>query len=310
MSYDPSRSPRHRATMPTQARVATTEPPWQAQQWPAEQSPAESWPAETAQGQAGYADAFDGARGYGGYQDQGGNQDQGGYQGYGASQQQGHGGYPDQAGYQDQGGGYGEIANGYALIGDGFESSPGGYQDSRSSGPMLTAPDQSGWGGLDQEAGTAGNRGSRGIIVGAVMGFLAAAVAIGIATLAAAFFRPQASPIIAVGEWFIDHTPSWLKEFAIQKFGQHDKTMLLLGMYVTIALLAIVIGVLSRRRTAIGIGGVAVFGLFGAYIAYTRPASRFSDVIPSIIGGIAGVAALLWLASAAEPGRTRRGGAA
>ena len=333
MSYDPPRPPRHRATMPTQAHVATTEPPWQAQQWPSEQWPAEQWPAETAQGQLGYADSFDGARGYDGYQDQGGGggyQDQAGYQVYGTGPQQSYGGYQDQAGYQGQAGyqdqvgyqgypdyqghgnyqgqgGYQGQNGGYGELGDGFDGAAGNYQDPRSSGPMLTAPDQGGWGGIDQETRTADRRGSRGIIVGAVMGFLAAAVAIGIATLAAAFFRPQASPIIAVGEWFIDHTPSWLKEFAIQKFGQHDKTMLLLGMYVTIALLAIGIGVLARRLITIGIVGVAVFGLFGAYIAYTRPASKFSDVIPSVIGGIAGVAALLWLAQAAavpDPART------
>jgi hypothetical protein len=133
------------------------------------------------------------------------------------------------------------------------------------------------------------------------MGLLAAGVAIGIATLAAAFFRPQASPIIAVGEAFIDRTPPALKNFAVQKFGENDKTMLLLGMYVTIALLAMAIGVLARRQVAIGVVGVAVFGMFGAYVAYTRPASRFSDIIPSIIGGIAGVAALLWLSNAATP---------
>jgi hypothetical protein len=141
-----------------------------------------------------------------------------------------------------------------------------------------------------------------GVIAGAVMGFLAAAVAIGVATLAAAFFRPQASPIIAVGEAFIDRTPPALKNFAVQKFGENDKTMLLLGMYVTIALLAMTIGVIARHRVAIGVVGVAAFGLFGAFVAYTRPASKPSDVIPSIIGGVAGVLALLWLAHAAKPG--------
>jgi hypothetical protein len=138
-----------------------------------------------------------------------------------------------------------------------------------------------------------------GVIVGAVMGLLGAAVAIGVATLAAAFFRPQASPIIAVGEAFIDRTPPALKNFAVEKFGENDKTMLLLGMYVTIALLAMAIGVFARKRVMVGVVGVAVFGLFGSFVAYTRPASRPSDVIPSIIGGIAGVFALLWLAHAA-----------
>ena len=45
---------------------------------------------------------------------------------------------------------------------------------------------------------------------------------------------------LAVGGAFIDRTPPWLKNFAVQKFGENDKTMLLLGMYVTIALLAMV----------------------------------------------------------------------
>jgi hypothetical protein len=154
--------------------------------------------------------------------------------------------------------------------------------------------------GRHQAARYRGGRGANpGVIVGAMMGSLAAAVSIGVATLAAAFFRPQASPIIAVGEAFIDRTPPALKNFAVEKFGENDKTMLLLGMYVTIALLAMAIGVLARKRVAIGVIGVAVFGLFGSFVAYTRPASKPTDVIPSIIGGIAGVFALLWLSHAA-----------
>jgi hypothetical protein len=271
---------------------------------------------------AGQDQSYGAYQGPGSYQNSGGYQVQGGYgsaQGGYAGPQDGYGqnAYPAaqggyggaQEGFADGQAGYQDYANGYAELADGFDSPAGGYSDPRSSGPMLTAPDQPGWdelsrGGRDQKPA----RGAPGMLVGGLMGFLAAAVAIGIATLAAAFFRPQASPIIAVGEWFIDHTPSWLKNFAIQKFGQHDKTMLLLGMYVTIAFLAIGIGVLARRRITIGIVGVAVFGLFGAYIAYTRPASRFSDIIPSIIGGIAGVAALLWLGQAAELPELARAG--
>jgi len=145
------------------------------------------------------------------------------------------------------------------------------------------------------------DRDRSGLVIGAVMGFLAAAVAIGVATLAAAFVRPQASPVIAVGGAFIDRTPSALKNFAVQHFGENDKTILLLGMYVTIAVIAMGIGCLARRNVTIGVAGLAAFGLFGAFVAITRPESRAADVIPSVIGGIAGVAALLWLARAAAP---------
>jgi len=140
-----------------------------------------------------------------------------------------------------------------------------------------------------------------GLLVGAVTGFLAAAVAIGAATLAAAFVRPQASPVIAVGGAFIDRTPSAVKNFAVEHFGENDKTMLLLGMYTAIAVLAMVIGCLARRNAAIGVGGIAAFGLFGAFVAITRPESQPTDVIPSVIGGLAGIAAYAWLAWASAP---------
>jgi len=141
-------------------------------------------------------------------------------------------------------------------------------------------------------------RARRGLLPGAVAGFLAAAVALGTANLVAAFVRPQASPIIAVGGAFIDRTPEALKNFAVEKFGENDKTMLLLGMYVTIALIAIAIGILAWRRVAIGVAGIGLFGLFGAFVAITRPESHVTDVIPSIVGGIAGIVAIGWLISA------------
>jgi hypothetical protein len=150
-----------------------------------------------------------------------------------------------------------------------------------------------------RRAAARGQRRGWGLLAGGLAGFLAAAVAIGVANLVAAFVRPQASPIIAVGGAFIDRTPPALKNFAVEKFGENDKTMLLLGMYVTIALLAVVIGMIAWRRTAIGVAGISLFGLFGAFVAITRPDSHVTDVIPSVIGGIVGIAALVWLHSTA-----------
>jgi hypothetical protein len=160
----------------------------------------------------------------------------------------------------------------------------------RSGGAAHAAPPRNG-----------ARRPSRGLLPGGIAGFLAAAVALGIANLVAAFVRPQASPIIAVGGAFIDRTPSALKNFAVEKFGENDKNMLLLGMYVTIALLAIVIGILAWRQVAIGVAGIGMFGLFGAFVAITRPESHVTDVIPSIVGGIAGIATILWLVRSGMP---------
>lgn len=138
-------------------------------------------------------------------------------------------------------------------------------------------------------------RPSRGILAGAIAGFLAAAAALGAANLAAIFVRPQASPTIALGGAFIDRTPAWLKNFAAQKFGENDKTMLLLGMYVTIALLAMVIGTIAWRHVSTGVVALALVGAFGAFMAYTRPESHISDMIPSIAGGVAGIAVIICL---------------
>jgi hypothetical protein len=175
----------------------------------------------------------------------------------------------------------------------------------RTSGPFFAADDYDYADPADdgyrrsRHAGDGRRRPGRGLLAGAVAGFLAAAVALGVANLVAAFVRPQASPIIAVGGAFIDRTPPALKNFAVEKFGENDKTMLLLGMYVTIALMAIVIGVLAWRRVAIGVAGIGLFGLFGAFVAITRPESHVTDVIPSVVGGIAGIAAIVWLVGAA-----------
>ena len=179
-------------------------------------------------------------------------------------------------------------------------------QPNRTSGPFYAAPDDAS--GQPKHAARREVGRGRGLLPGAVVGFLAAAVALGVANLVAAFVRPQASPIIAVGEAFIDRTPPALKNFAVQKFGTNDKNMLLLSMYVTIALIAIAIGILAWRHMSIGVAGIGLFGLFGAFVAITRPESHATDVIPSIVGGIAGIAVLIWLISVAMPKTRYRAG--
>ncbi|HZR53997.1 MAG TPA: hypothetical protein VFB06_31400 [Streptosporangiaceae bacterium] len=341
MSYDPLRYPGNRTLTPPNGTPSSVGgPPWAIQSYQEQPGYGDAFDGAQAYAgaqnyagydgyppQEGYADPFAGHAGpqdgyapaqygqaeYG--QAEYGQQPQDAQQPYGQQPRYGQGQYEEG---QYGPGQYGQPQYGQAEYGQAEYGAPAGYQnyqghqgyqgypDERPSGPMLAAPDETRWDGFGADLDEpATDDDSPGMIAGGVMGVVAAGAAIGIATLVAAFFRPQASPIIAVGEWFIDHTPSWLKNFAVEKFGEHDKTMLLLGMYVTITLLAVGIGVMARRRTTIGIVGVAVFGLFGAYIAYTRPDSKFSDVIPSVIGGIAGVAALLWLAHAAASEPTR-----
>jgi hypothetical protein len=162
---------------------------------------------------------------------------------------------------------------------------------------VLVAPDTMGeWWRADQRHD--GMPGHRGAVVGVTMGVLAAAVAIGVATLVAAFVRPQSSPVSAVGGVFIDRIPASLRGHLMAHFGAHGQTVLLVGV---VGLLAIVLGFMARRNVSIGVAGIAAFGILGAFIAITRPESRASDVIPSALGGLAGIVALLWLARASAP---------
>jgi DMSO/TMAO reductase YedYZ molybdopterin-dependent catalytic subunit len=144
-------------------------------------------------------------------------------------------------------------------------------------------------------------RAGRGLLAGAVTGLLAAAIALGVAMLVSAFIRPQASPVIAVGGAAINLTPTPLKEFAVAHFGENDKTMLLAGMYVVIAGIAMVIGWLARRQVAAGVVGIGLFGVFGAFVALVQPGHRTTDAIPALVGGMAGVIAIIALVKGPGP---------
>ena len=217
----------------------------------------------------------------------------------------GYGSTPD--GYAGTPDGYAVTPDGYAGAGDDFPGSsaylgPGSYIEPGLSDPRLMAPDAGvdpyRW-QADQDARREAGR--RGLVVGAVTGFLAAAVAIGVSTLAAGFLRPQASPMAALDSVFIDRTPAVLKNVALQHFGTNGRTVLLLGMYAAIAVLAVGIGLLARRSAASGVACLAAFSLLAAFVTITRPGGRVSDVAAAVIGGIAGIAALLWLMRASAP---------
>ncbi|MEO8423930.1 MAG: molybdopterin-dependent oxidoreductase [Actinomycetota bacterium] len=128
------------------------------------------------------------------------------------------------------------------------------------------------------------HRAGWGILVGLVCGTFA----VGVAQLIAGLVDPDASPIIVVGGAAIDATPEWLKSFAIRTFGSNDKTVLLAGIGVVLALVAVSIGVVAMRRPSAGYAGLAVFGLIGVAAALTRPTARPTDAFPSLVGGLAG----------------------
>jgi hypothetical protein len=304
MSHDPS----HRMP-PRQERwpAATPAEGWPSYQTGAQQAMATATYPAVRNGYGGYAGAADDFEGRDGYGHDGHGHDGYGHDGHARSSVR----YAEpQDGYEwNAPDGYG----GGAYLGPGSYVEPG---DALAEDPALTAPDA----GVFPErwrAEQARRREAwrRGPMVGAVTELLAIGVVLGVSTLAAAVLKSAISPVGALAAVFADRTPAALRNALVHQFGAQGRTVLLLGMYVALAVVAVVIGTLARRDAAAGVAGVAAFTLFAAFVTITRPAGHVADVTPVVIGGLAGAAAAMWLFRASAPQtaqgplQQRRGGA-
>lgn len=131
----------------------------------------------------------------------------------------------------------------------------------------------------------------------AAAGVAAAAVALGVTQLVAAFVGPHADSRTAVGSAVIDLTPGAVKEWAITTFGTADKLMLSVLVLAVIAVIAAVGGSLERRRVPIGSAAIILAGVAGCAAVLSRPDATGTDVVPTVIGTVCGVAVLRLLTS-------------
>ncbi|QGN46888.1 molybdopterin-dependent oxidoreductase [Micromonospora sp. WMMC415] len=127
----------------------------------------------------------------------------------------------------------------------------------------------------------------------ALAGVTAAAVALGSAELVAVLTGPRSAPLVAVGGLVVDTVPEPLKQVGIALFGTYDKIALLIGTALLLAGFAALLGVLSRRRLAYGLTGVAAFTALGLGAALTRAGADGADALPALVGGVLG-AVVLW----------------
>jgi DMSO/TMAO reductase YedYZ molybdopterin-dependent catalytic subunit len=135
---------------------------------------------------------------------------------------------------------------------------------------------------------------------GAAAGILTAAVALGVGQLVSGLGTRQGAPAVAVGQAAIDLAPPPVKNFAISAFGSNDKTVLLIGIFVVLAVFAAVIGALAMRRLMYGFAGLAVFAGVGLAAALTRPGATFGYAVPTIVGAAVAAYALARLIRAAD----------
>src|SRR5581483_8353302 len=138
---------------------------------------------------------------------------------------------------------------------------------------------------------------------GALTGVLAGAAALGVGQFIAGFAGASSSPVVAVGQLQIDFTPPWLKNFAINEFGSHDKQVLVGGILVVLAIFAAVVGILAVRRLAYGMAGLAVFAVVGLTASASRPTATFTTMLPTLFAVATAVLVLRVLVPFAAEGR-------
>ncbi|MEV7726406.1 molybdopterin-dependent oxidoreductase [Streptomyces sp. NPDC087917] len=137
-------------------------------------------------------------------------------------------------------------------------------------------------------------------VLGAVAGVVAAGAGLACAQLVAAFVRPEANPVTAIGGAVVDRTPVAVKEWAIRSFGTSDKTALAVGILVGLAAVAAATGILALRHPRTGAALAGAVGLLGAVAALGRPGAGVKDALPSLAAGLVAAGVLRLLVSAAR----------
>ena len=133
----------------------------------------------------------------------------------------------------------------------------------------------------------------------ALAGIVSALVAVGVGHGVAGLIDPVASPLLAVGSVLIDAAPTPAKEFAVRTLGTNDKPVLIGTVALVLLVFAAVLGVIAWRRRRIALAGIALLGVAGAAAAVYRGGPV--DAIPSVVAGLAGVAALLLIVRSTAP---------
>ncbi len=149
-------------------------------------------------------------------------------------------------------------------------------------------------------------------------GLAAAAVALGVTQLAAAFFSPAADARTAVGTSVINLTPGPVKEWAIQTFGTNDKAFLTVMVVVVISALIAVAAIWERSRIPLGTLALLAGGAAGSLAVLNQPRGGVVDLVPTVLGTGCGIATLRLLTrrpensaaeevdpTGADPGRRR-----
>ncbi|MDO9354699.1 MAG: hypothetical protein Q7T55_13460, partial [Solirubrobacteraceae bacterium] len=118
----------------------------------------------------------------------------------------------------------------------------------------------------------------------ALYGLLATLVGMAVGHLVASLLRPDSSPLFAVGSFVVDLGTdgrfAGVKDYAIEKFGENDKVVLVGTVMAGVAVLALVAGVLTRIRYLFGAAMLVVLVGVAAAVVVSRPLFEALDLVP------------------------------
>jgi DMSO/TMAO reductase YedYZ molybdopterin-dependent catalytic subunit len=132
---------------------------------------------------------------------------------------------------------------------------------------------------------------------GPVLGLLATGAGLAAGELVVGLVEGSSSPVVPVGQVFIDAVPRPLKNWAIETFGTNDKAVLVVGALVVVLGIGITVGILAMRGArAAAYALTGAIGLLGAFAVLTRPEPTLAKLLPTIVGTCVSIAVLWYLA--------------
>ncbi len=115
----------------------------------------------------------------------------------------------------------------------------------------------------------------------------------------------RATPLLAVAEAIIEHTPGDVAEALISVVGQYDKPLLITGVTLGVLVLSMVAGALAERSQVLAQLLFVAMGVIAFVAVQTRPGSSVYDVLPVVAGTITWLIALAFLVDYLAKARTR-----
>jgi DMSO/TMAO reductase YedYZ molybdopterin-dependent catalytic subunit len=125
----------------------------------------------------------------------------------------------------------------------------------------------------------------------ALAGIVAVGAGLGVAELVAGWTGAP-TPVIAVSAEVVDRVPGPVKDWAVSTFGTADKAVLVAGVVVVLAALAAAAGVVADRSRRAGLALATGLVVLAALAVLGRPGSGVRDLLPTAVGGAAGLVAL------------------